>query len=338
VAYLILSGSLEKKKVDKLSFYDKSSIIQQRFAGDIAGAGIVMRELVGISNLEDEADWYCGTETSARVAVFGLEQAKFRELSSTVLTRLMIAMGEMTMHKLLETLQVEAARSMRRAVGPDGRKLTRVSRRDVQLDVMNSLAESHRQKSIMQPETQQQQGLNSGEDLSRQMTRGTKKNALRDIELSVLMKAVSASSRFWYGFTDHELHMLSESMTLVEVPKGEYICKVGEQSDFAGLVIQGSVNVINADDVVLATMYVGDGIAQSAFFQEGGTGALGVVSMDADTLVAKIKLEDIELLKDRFPVVRTRERVAVRDRGRGREGRGVSPCQTLVRFATFSPL
>jgi hypothetical protein len=34
---------------------------------------------------------------------------------------------------------------------------------------------------------------------------------------------------------------------------------------------------------------------------------------------------------EELPVVRTRERVAVRDRGSGREGRGVSPCQTPSR-------
>ena len=314
VAYLILSGSLEKKKVDRLSFVDKSSVLSQRFAGDIAGAGIVMRELVGISNLEDEADWYCGTETSARVAVFSMQQAKFRELSDVVATRLMINMGEMAIAKVLETLQVEATKyqstSKHRPLRTKWGMLSRTRRVsitdiDVEHVVHEAKANLHRQKSVAQPDVQQQQGLVYGQDLSRQMTRAGAKGSLRHEDLSLLMKAVSASSRFWYGFTDHELHMLSESMELVHVPRGEYVCQAGLKSDFAGIVIQGSVNVVNVDDVVLATMYVGDGLAQTTFFQSG-LAALGVVSMDDSTLIAKISLHSLETLKDRFPKIAQR--------------------------------
>jgi CRP-like cAMP-binding protein len=310
VAYLILSGSLEKKQVDRLSFVDKSSVLSQRFAGDIAGAGIVMRELVGISNLEDEVDWYCGTETSSRVAVFSMEQAKFRELSDVVLMRLMINMGQISTAKLLETLQVTAAKCLSSNSLPLHTKWDTVhrSRRlsisEIEHVVQEANANAHRQKSVVQQEVQQAQGLVYGEDLSRQMTRAGAKGSLRHQDLSLLMKAVSASSRFWYGFTDHELHMLSQSMELVHAPKGEFVCQAGHESDFAGIVIQGYVNVVNVDDQVLATMYVGDGLAQTTYFHSG-IDALGLVSMD-DTLIAKISPHSLEMLKDRFPKIAQR--------------------------------
>ena len=107
-----------------------------------------------------------------------------------------------------------------------------------------------------------------------------------------LLHDVISFSPMFRGFTDREVAMLADCMTLVRVGAGRQIIRQGDEPTFMGLMVQGSASVVNAYGDIVAVLEPGTIIGEISLF-EGGARQATVVSAENVTIVGAFTFEDL---------------------------------------------